>query len=44
MENIEIKIIRSERGEHLILLDSNKFCFIRKRKDTMIFFIIHIRN
>jgi len=34
MENNEIKIIRSERGEDLVLLDNNKYRFIRKRKDT----------
>lgn len=34
MENNEIKMIKSERGEDLILLDNNKFRFIRKRKDT----------
>lgn len=34
MENNEIKIIQSERGEALVLLDSNKYRFIRKRKDT----------
>jgi len=34
MENNEIKIIRSERGEDLVLLDSYKYRFIRKRKDT----------
>lgn len=34
MENNEIKMIKSERGEDLILLDNNKFRLIRKRKDT----------
>jgi len=34
MENNEIKIIRSERGKDLVLLDGNKYRFIRKRKDT----------
>jgi hypothetical protein len=34
MENNEIKIIGSERGEDLVLLDSNKYRFIRKRKGT----------
>jgi hypothetical protein len=33
MENNEIKIIRSERGS-LVLLDNNKYHFIRKLKDT----------
>jgi hypothetical protein len=31
MENNEIKIIRSEQGEDLVLLDNNKYRFIRKR-------------
>jgi hypothetical protein len=34
MEKNTFKIIRIERGEDLILLESNKFRFIRKRKDT----------
>lgn len=34
MENNETKIIQCERGVNLILLDSNKYRFIRKRKDT----------
>jgi len=34
IENNEIKIIQSERGEDLILLDCNKYRFIGKRKDT----------
>jgi hypothetical protein len=34
MENNEIKILRSEQGEDLVLLDNNKYRFIRKRKDT----------
>jgi hypothetical protein len=34
MKNNAIKIIRSERGEDLVLLGNNKYRFIRKRKDT----------
>jgi len=34
MENYEIKIIRSGRGEDLVLLDSNKYRLIRKRNYT----------
>jgi hypothetical protein len=29
MENNEIKIIRSERGEDLVLLDNNKYCLTK---------------
>jgi hypothetical protein len=34
MENNEIKIIRSEQGEDLLILYSNKYRFIWKHKDT----------
>lgn len=34
MESIEIKIILSEYGEGQVLLQLNKYRFIRKCKDT----------
>lgn len=34
--NNEAKISLSERSEYLVLFNSNKHCFIQKRKDTRI--------
>jgi len=36
LENQELKIITTERGKDLALIGSNKYRFIRQRKDGLI--------